>query len=170
MLQAMFYPHAKAVFRVRAVLSWEPVDRVGQPAKRPRDTARFRCGVELINDGTATASNTLVLLQAKVEGNLDPLSWHTDLWSTYARPDGQEFAAIRPVHPGRFTPLFTTQWEVEARSRIDSDHIVVPHCSPPTFSLAVFCENQEPQVIKVEFDMKELIGHGRCLREATAVE
>jgi hypothetical protein len=170
MLQAMFYPHAKAVFRARAVLSWELVDRVGQQATSPRNTARFRCETGLVNDGTATARNTLIVVKAEVEGNLEQLGWTSDLWRTHSWPDGQEFEAPRPLHPGRVTPLFRAQWEVEARSSIAADHKVVPSCPAPSFSLAVYCENQERQVMKLEFDMQELIENRRCFHEARPVE
>jgi hypothetical protein len=165
-LQSLFYPRSKAVFRVRVTLSWELLDK---QAAGGRDVARLDCNVELVNDGTATARNAVVL-HTEPTGSFPVNKYQTDLWGTYNRPDGFEFASHRPLHPGRWTPLFQSQREVEARASASSRHKVVPYCPAPSLSLVVFCENQERQDIQITFDMEELIATRRCVREAKAVE
>jgi hypothetical protein len=160
-LQAMFYPRVKAVFRAKASLSWELLDK--QPPGR--DIARMCCYVDLVNDGIATACQTLVLVRHTIKDNIEEVRITSDHWASYMTPLGKEFEASRPMHPTREARLFYAEWQVRAHSS-SSTFQVVPACQAPSFELTIFCENQERQVIKIEFDTAELITNRRCLREA----
>jgi hypothetical protein len=153
-LQAMFYPRSKAVFRALASLSWELPHR---GATEGRYIARLTCSLDLVNEGTATARDVVVLVTPPVKDIFASLhsmpyaAWHLRRWH-----DETEFQALRPMHRHRLTPLFEVSWEVEARARMP-DHLVVPHCPSPSFRLAIFCENQKEQVIEIGFDITKLV-------------
>jgi hypothetical protein len=127
----------------------------------------------LVNDGTATAKDVVVFVKAVVEGNLQVINFgtpHRD-WEDNRMPAGTlaEFWSRRPIHPRRSLPIFTAQWDVKAGSSPATDYVVVPQCPAPSFELAVSCENQGLQVIKIEFGTEEMIqNRAGCRREATA--
>jgi hypothetical protein len=166
MLQAMFYPRTQAVFRVRSSLSWAPEER---QLTGGRHIASLTCHTDLVNDGTATAKDTFVLVKANAGLNLREIHFKLTGWDVVNSDPDIECLSPRPLHPNRVTPLFVAKWNVEAGSS-PTDSRVLPKCSAPCFDLAIFCENQERQLIKVEFDMEELIEKNTCFREATPIE
>jgi hypothetical protein len=166
MLQALFYPRSLAIFRVWAKLEWRLLDRVESGG---RHIAQMTCKVELVNQGTATARNAAVLVEPTVKGNLRPLEFASN-WSTYSAGHGREFVATRSLHPGWPIDLFIADWVVDAGSSPDTDYKVLPMCQAPSFTLAIFCENQERQVMKVEFDTADMLAHREgCHREASPI-
>jgi hypothetical protein len=177
MLQSMFYPRSLAIFRAKASLEWTLPDRaVHQSAIHQsrgitvRDVAQLRCKLELLNDGTATARNAHVLVERNVVGKLRDMEIDTE-WTFRVTQHGTDFVAPRPLHPGWHTPLFVETWIVEAASSPATDYMVVPTCPAPAYTLSIFCENQERQVIKIEFDTAEMLAHREgCNLEASPVE
>ena len=154
-LSALFYPRSQAVFRVRARLTWE---LQGGSQTAGRTIASMTCGVELVNDGTATAKDVFVLVKPDIKKSLQEPDIASALWSTACFTPGEtELRATRPMHPHRVTPLFTATWEVEAKSSPSTHHRVVPFCPAPAFHLAIFCENQSNQAIRIMFDEEELV-------------
>jgi hypothetical protein len=166
MLQSLFYPRSQPVFRARGRIFSELPAR---GASGERNVVCLSCSVELVNDGTATARDAFVQLRHNVGGDilLEPAQ---GCWTPYLTPSGQEFESARPLHPAKVTPLFEARWDLAVMTAWSSGFQAVPPCSHPCFDLEVFCENQERQVIKLEFDIDELPAKGQCLREATPVE
>jgi hypothetical protein len=174
MLQAMFYPRSQAVFRARADLSWQLLERV--QTSSGDYVAEMICTVELVNDGTATGRNPLVQVQpvvgttVRLPGRVDGIKFFSEGWIVDETASGTVLEATRPLHPGRVTPLFTATWRVEARGCPSMNGMVLPDCHAPSLELTVYCENQEQQVIKLQFDINELISNRRCCVEAMPVE
>jgi hypothetical protein len=165
-LQSLFYPRAKAIFRVRTTLSWELLDRRETAAK---DVARLFCDVELSNDGTMSARNAQVLVTTNAQSLRGTLDFRAgSFWGRSVRGSEVEFRLGDPLHPDRKMQLFTLNWDVNAEPW--SDHRVVPACPAPYFSLTAYCENQEQQVFKIEFDRDELFNTGKTVTEAWPVE
>src|SRR5262249_3775028 len=100
-LQTMFYPRSKAVFRARGVLTWELLDK---QATGGRDIASMSCALELVNDGNATARNAMVLLSANInasslEAKPAPPDLPSGLWAGSRMGSSIEFEAFKPLHP-----------------------------------------------------------------------
>ena len=169
MLQSLFYPRSKAIFRVMAKLIWK-ADAVSH------DLAHLGLAVDLANDGTATARECFVVVHFNMVGNTQPLSFVSNLWSMAQFHGEVELRATRPLHPTRNTPLFMAEWDVKMKRWPEpelghaSNFMFIPDCPPSSFSLAIFCENQERQNITVDFDMNELIDKHECVREAKPAE
>jgi hypothetical protein len=150
MLQSLFYPRSKAIFRAKATLS------SSGPAGGGIET--LSCRADLMNVGTATATNAQVLVESDIANFRGVSLTGGELWSNRSTGPEKWFLAGHSIHPGRSVQLFYLEW------RAGAGH------PAPSFTLAVYCENQERQVIKIEFDMKELVEKGECVREAMPVE
>src|SRR5579872_4218522 len=111
MLQSMFYPRTKAVFRVKATLVFHLPERNRNAEKA---TAHMNCIVELANDGTATARNVEVFVTSHLTAIAGTLQYKNGPihWVMYTVPGGPEFHSHNPVHPGKQSEMFTTTWLV----------------------------------------------------------
>ena len=169
MLQAMFFPKVRAVFGVKAELSLGKVERPGEFGVH---LAPLSCSVHLTNRGTGTAKQTWVQVSHNFAKDLQPLHFSCpSMWAQLRTGTGQEFETGNPIHPGRAVQLFYVEWKVTAESPPGAKvYDPVPDCPAPSFELGVFCENQERQVIRIEFDMGEVIATGKCVREACPTE
>jgi hypothetical protein len=149
MLRTMFYPRLQARFRAIARLEWEPLDHQETGG---RHIARLTCVVDIVNEGTATAKDTFVLVRPTIHGNLGRPDWQSGRWINSLFDSGDvEFEATRPLHPRRVTDLFRVMWEVEAGVLLGYQNRVLPCCHGPMFDLIVYCENQEHQAIHINF-------------------
>lgn len=146
-LASLFYPRSKPVFRVRASTSRQFLDR-------GRDVVEVQAAVnvELVNDGTATAKDVTVWVRADEKGTpAGPTVRSNESW--LVRDEGTRWE-IRSrglsIYPGQIVPLCV----VEAKT---TTHLAeaMPDATDTQFDLAVFCENQERQVFKLEFDAVE---------------
>jgi hypothetical protein len=192
-LAAMFYPRTQAMFKASAKLSWTIVDGPrpetrqheerlhvfaapwqrwqGHPAMGWK-VAKLTCEIDLVNEGTATAKDVLVVMKQRIEGNLERISFvggalfHFD--SVLSHDKVKDFQAVRPIHPHQVTPLFTAVWTVELGV---SGSQPVPNCPAPSLDLDIYCENQGQQAIRIEFDTAEMIAKGEgCYCEARPAE
>jgi hypothetical protein len=133
------------------------------------DGAELTCTLELVNGGTATGRNVQILLRHQFSGNfLRPTFSSSDDWTTSANQHGKLFGARRSLHPGWPTMLFVADWYAPASSGGPAlDYRVVPTNPAPSFAMTVYCENQEPQEIVVDFDTAEMRAHPEgCYRDA----
>jgi hypothetical protein len=153
-------------FGANANLDWRllgPVEQ--QKIGSSGDVAQLTCTLELVNEGTVTANNTQMLEAHKVVGKL------TDFvsdWKHSLTPYGAEFVLPRPIHPGSRDRLLVAEWLVEAGPRAQ-DNMVVPKAAL-SFKLTIHCENQEPQVLKIDFDSADMqASRGQCNRAARLV-
>jgi hypothetical protein len=154
MLQSLFYPRSKAVFKAMAKLSWDllDMDKTGG-----RHVSQMVCNVGLLNDGTATAkTHTLARVSSRLGESAQGVAVSTPWIYSGAFLPVADFRTTVPLHPGIETPLFSVRWQVEAGASTAMGNIVVPLGEAPCFELTVFCENQEPQDLKIEFQKSEL--------------
>jgi hypothetical protein len=170
MLQALFFPRTKALFRAQAELSWIPLDR---PGPEGEDRAYFSCFAKLVNDGTATVRNTLVVLQYDLgdrDGYAEPLVEFSPskLWVSNSKIKPWEFETEVPLHPGRIIELFSMSWYVKwGLGTFGTGKRFAPNCSAPRFQVSVHCENQQTQVINIVFDTEEMLRKRELRVEAT---
>jgi hypothetical protein len=154
-LQAMFYPRSSAVFRVTAQLSW----KLGGKA------TAMRCEFKLVNDGTATARNTLVAVRTDTTRTTRGFRFSPgDAWTQYRRGTDEEFETSRSLHPCRVTHLFVAEWEAE-HDLFDSSL-----CHQPAFEFTVYCENQGPQAMRIDFGATNMVLQTSSYFEAKAAE
>jgi hypothetical protein len=157
LLRTLFYPRSQAVFRAMAKMSR---NSDAGPAGPGTAVARVSCSVGLRNVGTATAYNVVVAVGPTLGGTLGQFKGMSPDWVVFFEPPDRELRSHRPMHPRKETQLFFAEWE---GAQAGPGHVL-------SFYLTVFCDHHQPQFLKIEFDMDELVAHGRCVREATAVE
>jgi hypothetical protein len=165
-IQTMFYPRTRPLFRVVASLEFALTRRDSRPV------AAMACEARIVNEGNATAKDAFVVVGAVVEKSSEAIRYTTPNWAWETATVGteREFRSHRPLHPNRFSPLFKAEWEVETRLLHSDNSRMVPYCHNPEFALLVFCEHQERQVITLNFDMEELVIAGSCIRDVKAAE
>jgi hypothetical protein len=169
-LASMFYPRLQARFRVKSALTWRLLDRVArQMAGQNEEIAALECKTELSNEGTATARNLIVLVRPEIEGNFSDILYGSDFCSMRQRKErGREFEFARPVHPSEAVGLFQANWTVGALSSARSNNMLVPAYKAPAFTVSIYCDNQDKQEVRIEFDTEEMWAHREgCYREAT---
>jgi len=154
MLQSLFYPRSKAVFRVEADLSWTFPDANNKGTQRIE--ARMDLEVRLGNKGTATARNIQFWME---QHNLKPHPPALDLragdgWVQDGRYGQWASVLLHPGMPPR--KVFSWSWLTPATMLHGSQNVIVPTYHDPQFSFAVYSENQQPQHFKIQFDMKEV--------------
>jgi hypothetical protein len=167
LLRSLFYPRSKAVFKARAKLSWDLLDMA---KTGDRHVAQMACNIELINDGTATAKDIMVRVRSRLEKKAGPVSFSSQWIASPELVPVADFRITMPMHPGVETPLFYAEWTADAGPSTAEDNLIVPLCQAPCFELTVFCENHEPQVLKLDFDTGKLLKQrGEALCEAGPV-
>jgi hypothetical protein len=161
-LQTMFYPRVHPSFRIVSWLTFEPEAR-GDSA------GTMSCVARILNVGRATAKECFVILRTLVDAK-HPLQFETASWAweTGIVDGNREFRAHRSLHPGRYTPLFTAQWGVATQIILGEHPRKAPLSANPTFEFRVYCENHDEQVVRVTFDMEDVIHCNTCVREASA--
>jgi hypothetical protein len=166
-LQLLFYPRFVAIFRARAELGCTRTSVSGRPAE---SLTLLTCTVDLVNSGTATAKNMVVRSNSYLGGHASTIQYDSPEWSKYCDRVGHRFEAVRPLHPDEMTRVFNASWHVAADTNCEMSINVLCSGEDPVFDLYIYCENQQHQHIKLEFDLAELCRNGRCTREATAAE
>ncbi len=157
-LQAMFYPRSRAVFKTSATVSWGLVEK---NLTGGRNVAQMECNVELTNTGTATANRVFVVVEEEPGGVTGSFTY-SGPWAQSTTKGKRQLGGSQPIHPGQTLLLFTAVWRVGAGPRPASGGRVVPNCPAQQFSLAIYCENQERQDIRLDFDMETLIEQKTC--------
>jgi hypothetical protein len=146
MLQAMFYPRSRAVFRVKAEMSLEFLDE----GRRTVMTLK----VWVTNQGTATAKD----ITLRLHDNLTPYrgEWTRSLgWELLGEVFWRQFS----MHPGvsASEPVILV-WTVPAAPLLSNQWSpIVPGCQGPEFQVTVYAEDQQPQDFEVKFGMDELV-------------
>jgi hypothetical protein len=97
MLQALFYPRTKAVFRAKAKLTW---DLARQPPGGRDAATLFTCGIALVNDGAATTRDAFVTVKSDLKGMLGGPRFLDGPWLMSQSAAHWQFEATRPTHPG----------------------------------------------------------------------
>lgn len=153
-LSSLFYPKARAVFRVRAVLQYTQTNR---RLAGGLYIAEMSLKVQLENTGTATAKDTTVLVRPVLGTvvSLPVFNAHR-LWLLSAVQDRTELRLESvPLHPGQTQDCFTCNWEVREAAP-PGGGTTRPICVMPIFEITILCENHSPQVITPQFQLSEL--------------
>jgi hypothetical protein len=130
--------------------------------------------LDLHNDGAATAKDMLVLVGLAAPG-WRLVERHVGEWELMVRGTCEwEFAARRPLHPGRGVPLFALTWDADvdwvAADPEGTSRRPAPRGPAPRFHLTVYCENQDRQVLRIEFETQKMIENRVLIVESTPDE
>jgi hypothetical protein len=173
-LASMFYPRSQAVFQARANLEYKPSYRRGTLADRkglPVNTVdEIVCRMSLRNTGTATARAVVGRVTWSIPGV--KAGFRANGGNCVANGDDAcAFDQTAPIHPGFEVQAFSVSWNSDHRV-IDQDvqRGRMPGAPLEFIELKTFCENQEPQTISLQFDLRELVNENKLVVEATAGE
>lgn len=148
-LQAMFYPRAKAAFQLEADLIWLNEERHSE------GFTKVRLRVSVVNRGPATAKDTLVWLgdtNLRLTKEQEPRFTAGDGWQ-----DGKEyFFRVAPFHP-KMPPseVFLYEW-LTPTTQDDQWGYLVPKLKAPSVGLTVYAENQDPQRFRFVFSKADM--------------
>jgi hypothetical protein len=185
-LQSLYHPQTKPVFKLRGELRYEVVPVAGQGR-----AARMTCCVRLANDGTGSAREVVVLVYFWDTSAPERFSFMgSENWRMWSQPYGRSFCLsentsgglgdipnvpamelTRPLHPGFVVELGQVTWDVPVTTASSAtEHREVPNAPDPKLCFRVYCADQEQQEIVLSFSMERLIHewHGIAFCEAKA--
>jgi Schlafen, AlbA_2 len=147
-LRKLFYPQAKARLEVDVILSFERIPGAGHQAGRARTIAT----VVVLNTGTATAKDVLVIIEKDTNiFNYTVNQAHSSGWGPVSTRDAKgAYASLRPIHPEEQSTVLVMQTVFPFKSA-PTDRRSIPDFPQLNFSFRLYAEDLGMRIVKTCF-------------------